>query len=394
MFVLRRLLPVAVLFLAGCSGPPALETDRGANVGITPLKSYGTLTSNAMMWFAGLKNIAADNRIDCYRVIYVSRDETGKPTPLSGLLALPRGVAPKGLVSFQHGTTSDREAVPSNLSTDGLAAAILFAGHGYATIAPDYVGLGVSKRPHPYYVAADTARAVVDMLHAVLHVRGVPRTAPFLMGFSEGGFASLAAQRALEADGEEVLATASVAGAFNLRAISIPFELRGPSRNASTYLALWVRGYATRYRHPLNSAFTAKYAALVPELFDTPHEDDAVITALPRDPRRLFTRETLAALDGKRAHWLVDALRDNEMGDWKANAPLRLYYGTKDVDVAPVEAATTARQMVARGSAVTAVDVGATDHGGSVLAAAPMVLEWLGQLTTKGTKTAKPSNRQ
>jgi pimeloyl-ACP methyl ester carboxylesterase len=223
------------------------------------------------------------------------------------------------------------------------------------------------------------------MIAAVRHIRGVPGSPPFLIGFSEGGYASLAAQRALEAAGEKVLGVAAVAGAYNLRAISIPWTLRGASPQASVYLALWVRGYATRYGHPLNTAFTPHYAALVPELLDTPHDVDAVIKALPRDPRALFLPVTLNAIEGKGRHWLVDALAENEMGDWRARAPIRLYYGADDVDVPPSESIATARQMTARGSNVHAVNVGPFDHNQSILAAVPLILHWLEELSSSHT---------
>jgi pimeloyl-ACP methyl ester carboxylesterase len=372
---------VTFAFLAvGACSPPPLQT-KSKTVEVTPLKSYLPVQSQALMWLAGIKGISADQTIDCYRVLYPSTGPDGKPTRLSGLLALPHGTAPRGLVSFQHGTTSDREDVPSNLNTDGLAAAILFAGNGYAVIAPDYAGLGASKGPHPYFVASDTARAVADMLHAVRRIPGVPKTPPFLIGFSEGGFATLAAQRALEVKGEKVLASAALAGAYNLRTLSIPFELKGPSHNASIYLALWVRGYAMRYGHPLATAFTPKYAKLVPELFDTPHDADAIEKALPSNPRVLFTREALDAIDGKGQHWLVDALAQNEMGDWRAKAPIRLYYGSRDVDVTPEESVRTARQMKARGSDIRAIGVGPVGHNESVPVAVPLIVRWLTELT-------------
>jgi pimeloyl-ACP methyl ester carboxylesterase len=330
-----------------------------------------------MAWSAGLKGVEVDYAIDCYKVVYPSRDERGRFVSLSGLLALPHDKTAHVLVSFQHGTTSKRDDVPSNLSAGGLEAAILLAGNGYATIAPDYVGLGVSTRPQTYFVAADTARAIADMIDAVRHVRGVPSGPPFFVGFSEGGFASFTAQRFLESQGQRVMGTASIAGAFNLRTVSIPWTLKGLSPEASTYLALWVRSYATRYGHPLGTAFLPRYAALLPKLFDEPQAPKEVENSLPRDPRRMFTAEALEALDGKGHHWLVDALGANEMGDWKAEAPIRLYYGSQDVDVPPIEATLTARQMSARGSSVTAISVGSADHEGSVLLAAPLILAWL-----------------
>lgn len=367
--------------VADCSPAPLHVSD--ARVRIVPLKTYPALQSKAMLFLVGVKGIGVADAIDCYRVLYPSSDENGKPVEMSGLLALPHDAAPRGLVSFQHGTTSNREIVPSNLSTDGLAAAIVFAGNGYAVIAPDYEGLGVSQGPHPYYVAADTARAVVDMIHAARHIAGVPAAPPFLIGFSEGGYASLAAQRALEAEGEKVLGTAAVAGAFNLRSISLPWTLKGLSPQASVYLALWVRGYATRYRHPLNTAFTPHYAVLVPRLIDEQLSGAEIVKALPRDPRALFTPEALRAILGNSDFWLVRALQENEMGDWSAKAPIRLYYGSRDVDVPPLEATTTVRQMAARGSDIRATDIGPVGHDGSILIAAPLILDWLRSLDSQ-----------
>ena len=128
---------------------------------MVPLKTFATLQSNFMMWLANVDGVRANNAIDCYRVVYPSTDDGGKPITLSGMLALPHDAPPHGLVGFQHGTTSDRDSVPSSLSTHGLAAAILFSGNGYATIAPDYVGLGISKTPHPYYAAQDDERPMI-----------------------------------------------------------------------------------------------------------------------------------------------------------------------------------------------------------------------------------------
>src|SRR5215469_6494184 len=144
MGAIARLLfsALVAVFVASCGRPPAVESDKGSGIEIVPLKTVGPLQANAMLWWVGVKGVRAKNAFDCYRVLYPSTDANGHSIRLSGLLALPNGRAPRALVSFQHGTTSNRDLVPSNLSTDGLAAAILFAGNGYAAIAPDYAGLG------------------------------------------------------------------------------------------------------------------------------------------------------------------------------------------------------------------------------------------------------------
>ena len=365
----------ASLPLAGCLAPPKLGA--GTGVTVTPLKTYSTLQSSALLKLAGVKGVAAAHAVDCYRVSYPSHDAKGRPIRLSGMFAMPRGVAAKGLVSWQHGTTTTRAEVPSNLSTDGAAAAIVFGGNGYATVAADYIGLGESMLTHTYLVADDTARAVIDLIHAARTIPGTPATAPFLIGFSQGGHASLAAQQTMEAAGEAVLGVASVAGPHNLRTISFPAALKGGSPSHSLYLSYMARGYSARYDQPLESVLTGQAAALCHTLYDQPHKPDDIIAALPKAPRSLFTPAFLDDFDQGRPNWLLQAIGANETSHFTSKAPVRLYYGHSDIDVPPAEATTTAAMLTQRGARAVSVDVGPYDHNPSILHAAPLALDWL-----------------
>jgi len=363
--------------LAACGGGQSRDIPARSAVQFTRLKSFSPWHSRLLLLIAGIRGVSVRDRVDCYRVIYRTHDSGGRPLQVSGLMALPGGKAPKGLVSFQHGTTTTRSAVPSNLSLDGLAAAVVFAGNGYAMIAPDYIGQGVSDRPHPYYVAEDAARAVVDMIAATRDGAGAPNARPFLIGFSEGAYASLAAQREMESRNEAVLGVAAISGAYHLRDVTLPTTLAGGARQDSLYLALWVRGYADHYRHALDEVFTPLYARLIPVLFDHPHSPAEIVRALPRNPREMFAPGFLRALDQNRRHWLLDALRGNDVANWSPRAPVRLYYGLKDVDVRPDEALSARKTLSHPGNDVEAVNLGAVDHGSAVLAAAPDILHWL-----------------
>jgi hypothetical protein len=303
----------------------------------------------------------------------------GEGVRLSGLLALPRGVAPRRLASFQHGTTTTRSAVPSQPDGTGIAAAIVFAGNGYALVAPDYPGLGESPGTHPYYVADSTGPAVAALIEAARRVDGVPDAPVFLAGFSQGGWASLAALRVLEAGGQPVLGSAQVAGAYDLRNVSLPAALRGGSPSHSLYLAYLARGYAAWYGHPLDSVLTGEYARLVERLFEGAAPEE-IVRALPSEPRRMFAPAFLEAFDRGASHWFLDAVAANGLLDAAPRAPVRLYYGSLDLDVVPEEALGAARAMRARGSDVVAVDVGPVGHDPSMLAAAPLILAWLREL--------------
>jgi len=369
---------MAALPLAGCSAPTAPAAPAG--VEITPLKTLSTLRSRLLLRLAGVKGVGVRNAVDCYRVVYGSRDSAGAPIRLSGLLALPRGVPALGLASWQHGTTTSRQDVPSTLAAEGMAAAILFAGNGHATVAADYIGLGVSPLTHTYYAVDDTARAVIDLIDVARRLPGVPDAPPFLAGFSQGGHATLAVQQTLEAAGRPVLGSAAVAGAFNLRTISFGEALKGEATQASLYLAYLARGMAARYDHPLETVMTAPMAALTRKLYDQPHKPDEIIAALPKDPRTLFDPAFLDAFDRGGQHWFLEAMAANEVSHFTPRAPVRLFHGAADIDVSPRESTVTADMFRARGSDALAIDLGPVDHGGSALKAAPAVLDWLGSL--------------
>ena len=265
--------------------------------------------------------------------------------------------------------------------------AALVAGTGHILLAPDYLGLGESHAIHPYMHVKTTVDTCVDFLkasHALLqqlHQDWPPRL--FLMGFSQGGHSTLAVQRELEKLGDprfNVKAAASVAGAFQLRDISFPQALTGVTPSHVFYLAYMTNAYTSIYGHPIASVLEKPYAETVPVLFDGNHEIDEIVAGLPASPRDLFVPEFLAAYDNGTAHWLLDAISQNDVEDWTPRAPVRLYYGENDVDVLPEEARRGESALKSRGAAVTALSVGPYDHNTSFLYAMPLVMQWFSEL--------------
>jgi pimeloyl-ACP methyl ester carboxylesterase len=351
---------------------------------------YPHLVLRALIGWQGLADeFATQYGVSLYRVRYWTTGADASLTVASGLIAFPRASRLRGVVSFQHGTASERVSAPSTPDpSNGVLAAAAFAGRGYLLVAPDYVGLGVSTVPHPYLHADSEADAVVDLLRAARDVVAAAGMdwpdALLLAGFSQGGHATLAAQRLLEAapiQGLAVTAAASIAGPFDLAGISVPFALEGRSKASSLYLAYMVGAYANIYGEALASALRDPYASNVPVLFDGQHDGDAIMAALPANPREMFHEEFLQAYARGEPNWLRERLTENGLYEWSPRASIRLYFGALDVDVSPRDAQVEARRLNARGGTVTAVDVGEFDHEGSVLAAVPAVLAWFDQLT-------------
>lgn len=373
------LLPLALLAALGaCSKPPALAAPAG--ITITPLKSYSRIESWILLKFAGVSGIPAAHAIDTYRVNYpVARDD-GTVSRASGLLALPRDITPRRIVSFQHGTTSNREAVPSRLDLTGIAASVIFAGNGYMLLAPDYLGLGDSPGVHGYYVASDEALAVTGFIAAARQLPETPKGKVFLSGFSQGGHVTLAAMRQMEDDGEQLLGAAPVATAIDIRYLSLGIALKGSSPSDTLYLAYIARGFAAHYGHPLDSVLTPASAALVKSLFGTPHSGEEIVEALPANPRAIFQSDFLEAFDKNGSHWFLDAIAANDFVGMTPQAPLRFYYGESDIDVVPEEAIRGAERYRSRGADARAISVGPFDHNASLLAAAPLIFDWLQSL--------------
>ena len=145
--------------------------------------------------------------VAAYRLTYLTTDKDGLTLPATGLVSVP--LKPAGAVSpvlgYQHATTFHDAEAPSN-KVEPYEPPIVLASLGYIVVSADYVGFGASKgQEHPYLVAEPTARAVLDMLRAAQAWRQQNRVAGngqlFLVGYSEGGYATMAAHRAIHQGG-------------------------------------------------------------------------------------------------------------------------------------------------------------------------------------------------
>ena len=324
-----------------------------------------------------------------YRVQYWTRDAHDAPTLASGLLAIPKQVELRGVVSYQHGTNPDRHMTPSEPSLgEGVLGAAIFAGGGYVFLAPDYIGLGTSQVTPPYMHAASTSNAVIDFLKAcraftTYQRKEWPRSL-YLVGFSQGGHATLVAQRDLEARGDPEFAVAGsavVAAPCDLAHISFPFALEGHSNAGAMYLGYLVNAYAHVYRQPLESVLSQDFSKRIPVLFDGEHDPDTIMNALPANPRDMFTETFLDAFDHAKPNWLVTALKENQAYDWTPAAPVRIYRGENDVDVSLDESDKLVQCFTQRGADVQLESVGPYTHDESVFHAIPTIRHWFDRLT-------------
>ena len=120
----------------------------------------------------------------------------------------------------------------------------------------------------------------------------------------------------------------------------------------------------------------------MPALFDGSHDGATIIAALPRNPRALCRDDFLQSFANGEHNWLRERLIENSPENWTPHAPVRLYYGARDLDVSPKEAALEAQRLLSRGGDVRAISVGEYDHFQSQLEAVPFILKWFDELTS------------
>lgn len=352
-------------------------TARGNIVSATLVRNISSFEIQLILGFQGITTLTARNGVRFYKVVYETIDPHGFRTQASGALAVPDGVAgPRPIVSYQHGTVTVREDVPSRLNTEGYLGAIL-ASQGYVAVLPDYLGLGDSPGFHPYHHADSEASATIDLLRAARSWSASNQVALsgklFLTGYSQGGHATLAAMRELEANNAtEFPLTAVVggAGAYDLAGVTTEQLLRDqPSPNPYyfTYiLAAYIDVYG--FAGSLSEVLAQPYATTVPPLFANGAPAGALNAALPSVANRAVRADFLQDFRTRADHPLRIALRRNSLTEWAPRAPLRLYHCAADLDVPPANAVVAYERFRALGATrVERFDPRpAADHGGCV----------------------------
>ena len=145
------------------------------------------------------------------------------------------------VASYQHGTTIDDENVPSvtgmSMSNQEVSLiSMIMSSSGYIIMLPDYIGLGSSGGYHPYIIADTYPPAITNMIRAVKQMSGeidnensfMYNNQLYLLGYSEGGYATMAAQRDIEY---------SMISEFNLTA---SFPMAGPYDLSGTMVDLYL----------------------------------------------------------------------------------------------------------------------------------------------------------
>lgn len=365
---------------------------RGQLLSSNLLQTYTTSTLNTLFAYYGIP-ITAQYAVKHYRIVYETVDPLGGRTKASGGLFLPQSVGnPLPLFSYQHGTTTLTNEVASIANSGDSVVGLVFASAGYASVLPDYLGLGDSPGFHPYVHARSEATACVDMLRASRRYcasNGVALNGQvFLAGYSQGGHATMALHRELEkyhTNEFAITASAPMAGSYDMSGVELN-DLLSPRCPPNPYYYAYV---LTAYQRVYSLApewsglLASPYDTTIPPLFNGNVDGSTINTYLPPcNISNLLTSAQLASLKNDPGGALRQALRDNDVDQWKPVAPVRMYHCSADADVPYANSQVAYSNFLARGAAqVQLIDPQpSADHGGCFLPSLSAAKIWFDSL--------------
>lgn len=384
------LTPVAAVAEPGArAGVEQQSAHRGELISAKPVGELSREQATAYVTEYGLDPEKVRNGVRLYLIEYRTVDTDGAPTTASGLAVLPTTDARKlRTVAWLHGTRAYRGDTGSLSDNLDRGAAVMFAAAGYATAAPDYLGLGTGPGTHPYVTTKPTVTASVDALRAT---RELARSNGKLLdrevlvaGFSQGGQAAMFVGRALQERTDRHFrlgAIAPISGPHDISGAELPAALEGRLDGfvATFYLAYAITAWNREYHlyDDASEAFRAPYDKTVPPLFDSDHTEQEIVAALPKTPQELFTDEFLANLaepTGTLRHALE--ANDGACEDWRPRVPVRLYTSAGDRDVSMDNSQNCQRFLAESGAEADLIDLGDIDHFTAGATALPKTLTW------------------
>jgi hypothetical protein len=328
----------------------------------------GIISRDFLSFLFGANGALLENGIELYKITYTTVDVFGKLDTASGLIILPsNGKKSFFPVIYQHGTVDDRNDVPSNVK-GGWEAGAVFAGLGYFTILPDYLGLGTSRGYHPYVHAASQSWAASDMLKAAVTFAanaGITLNEKlFITGYSQGGHASMALHRDLEKNpvpGFKVAGAAHLSGPYSISTSMLDILLSNQEYGNSGYVPHTLLGYNPIYKlyTNLNQVIKPAYLDIVvrrqKEEIGLGQMNALLTAALKKEhgkaiPSFIFQDSVVNNIKNNLNHPVRLALKDNDTYDWVPKAPTRILYCKADEQVGYTNAIFADSVMRARGA--------------------------------------------
>ncbi len=333
--------------------------------------------------------------VEVYRITYKSIYK-GESVIASGLVCLPQSPEEFPLISFQNGTNTQKSACPSVNPTSYYYTLMEYmAGNGYIVVLPDYIGFGASAQYlHPYYERETTDRAVIEMIRACHELIGEKEIQAkfsgehFLMGYSQGGWATLSALQNIETNYKTtipVTATSCGAGAYDMMAMSA-YVLAQPVFPGPLYLPYFIYSQQIFGAHtdPLSKFFNEPYATRIPELFNGMYSNTQVDAQL-NDTIAVLLKSSMISDFGSGADFaqLRSLLSKNSVTAWAPSSKINFYHGSADLNVPPEQSQLMYTSFLNLGvgqDKIQLINLPGTDHEFSLLPWGLKTISWFNEL--------------
>lgn len=386
---------IMLISLASCEeNDPTTPEEPGDDYLVDATLVYSA-TSTEIQLLVQLTGLDVDinefaSDVDIYKVTY-NTSYKSDPIVASGLIALPKTASQIPMISFQHGTITKDSDAPSNFSTDNFESLVYgaLASSGFITVVPDYLGFGASVSIlHPYFVEDLTASAVTDLLMAARELAEDKNITfnrkLFLAGYSEGGYATMAAHKSIEQNDPEefdLIASFPGAGAYDLLEMQQNI-LGSDTYDDPYYLAYLTRAYQLTYDFDnlLTDFFQEPYASRIPGLFDHQKGSGEINSQLTVNIQDLIQPELLEKIDSDPDYsYLANAFQENTLTDWTPSKKMFMYHGTSDKTVPYENSVSTYEKLIDNGATEDILSLTPLpgDHGTAV---APYVADFLVKL--------------
>ena len=304
--------------------------------------------------------------ISIYSIVYKTTID-GREINASGLVCVPLANGDYPVISFQNGTNTLNSNAPSvapaNFQLIGLVASM-----GYVVVVADYPGFGESANlPHPYLVKEPMVQSLVDLLYTVNELPGVElpgltiKNEYYLMGYSLGGWATLALHKELElnySDDFNLKGSLCGAGPYNILLL-LQNMVDMPTYHMPVYIAYILNAYKSydQFANPVSDILNEPYASRVSTLFNGTLGMNQINAQLTNSISDLLNPGFLTGFETSPQYASVrQALIDNSISGWKTNVPLRLVHGSGDTQVDPVSTEDIYSQMIAAGTSAEIIE--------------------------------------
>lgn len=323
-----------------------------------------------------------ESGVNVYSITY-NTTFLGEKKIASGLVIIPSVPGDYPVLSFQNGTnTLHANAPTADPDYQPYQLLQVTASTGYVVVISDYLGFGASDdMTHPYLHKESTVRTLVDMLYAVGEfdddvAKDITVTGDYyLMGYSQGGWATLALLEALEKDYSSdftVRAAACGAGPYDMSYFN-DYVLGLTEYPMPVFLCYIANAYSEYgiYSNSLADLFNDPYAGRIPGLYDGLHSSEQINGQLTVSISGLFRAEYIAGHASAPEYQDVrDALDANSIEGWNSDVPILFMHGTADTYVIPALSEMMHAAMIAAGSSsltCTYMTLEGFDHSGGII---------------------------